>query len=142
MNALEKFLTEKIQKYAPAMDIHLNPGLVTFYHQNKSIQSEPVLCIDDKAKKIKILGWDCDIPTSVDCIRINVFNPKEFEKHTSLSQTYCIGIFFDIAMKKLRITKTMLRPIIRVFNMSSLPDIKTSIENGVAMCGASKVEYV
>jgi hypothetical protein len=140
MKPLEKFLSDQIRKYAKIMDIHFSQSLVTFYHENKTIQSDTILCIDNKNKKI--LGWNCDVPSSVNCIRINVLNPKEFEKYTSLRQDECIGRFINIAMKKFEITRTMIRPIFRVFNVNSLPEIRTALENGVNMCGAQKVEYI
>ena len=147
MNFIEKLISNFIRKYAKVMDIHLSPSLVTFYQGNRSIQAEPILCIDDKGNEATILGWSRSVKTDVNCIRINVLDYKEFEKYPSLHQEECLAELFKIAMRELQVETSIVRPIIRVHDASSLSkqkdmDIKTVIDNALNKCGAQKVEFV
>ena len=101
MDFLEKLIFNFMRKFSKDIDIHLSPNLVTLSQGDRTIQVEPILYIDDRGKKPKILGWSRSIQPSDICIRINIFNGKEYENNPTLNQKDCLLGFFHIAIREL-----------------------------------------
>ena len=123
MGFIEKLITNFIGRFSSDIEIQLNSDVVTFYRENKIVQAKPVLFLEGRTDKPKVLGWDDGSSPSVPHLRIKVFDFNDVVSKSSLSPEQCLTAFFRIGILKLVDSRTFIRPKITVHNIDSLVEL-------------------
>jgi hypothetical protein len=76
MDFLEKTIDKFLTRFSKDIRIDLNPAFVVFYQENRTIQRKPVIYVEKKVGKPRLLGFSEDVYKNEKCFRIDVFDFK------------------------------------------------------------------
>ena len=95
MDFIERIITNFIARFSNDIEIQLNPDVVTFYLGNKIVQAKPILFVESKPDKPKVLGWDDGLTPADPHVRIKVFDFNDAESNSSLTPEQCLTAYLE-----------------------------------------------
>ncbi len=140
-------ITNFVVRFSKDIEIHLNPDVVTFYRENKTVQAKPVLFVESKPDKPKVLGWGDGFIPADPHVRIEVFDFNDVESNSTLNPEECLTAFFSIGISKLVDDLTFVKPKITVRNIDSLKELlsenkKSIVERSLLASGARECIFL
>jgi len=147
MDFLEKAIVGFVTKFSKDIQVDLNPELVVFYRENRTIQRKPVIYVEKKVGKPKLLGFGDDFYMNENHLRIDVFDFKEVETTTSLDPQECLTAFFRSCIRDLTGLGALVKPRIIVRNIDSLRNLlpentESVVETALIESGARECVFV
>ena len=147
MTFLHGLIEKLFEKYSKDIVIQLDTDVVQFRQDHNDLTLLPIIFIEYKDKKHRVIGVGEECVLKVPHFRIEVFNFRNIRAKTPLNPEQCLTAFFSHAFRKLMGSKVYVRPNVKIHNIDRLtaifPENKEEyLERVLIAVGARKREFL